>query len=230
MAVILRETREVDGKSVVVKVYKTDRLLTKEAKRQAEKLDVLLSDRLEDIETAMKKEGLLELKGRPGVVRLWYEVGKRLSFAMDPKIVPLEDQKYIWRAIYDHARGLIPGPGKSRAEQYGRNHFRYCALLAKFDWTFVESAGDWRSWVEFFDSEAIRAEPRIVEWLQKRSADRSTEQWKSFAAGGRKRMFRELIKAIRREFRKTDASYLSESELFAKLDRTFEETNLAVNA
>lgn len=224
MPVIVRETREIDGKLQTVKIYRTDRLLTREAKEQAEKLDLLLQEKMKEIETAITKKNLLRLKGTRGVVKLWYEVGKSLSFANDPNTVLLEDQKYIWRAIYDHAGNLIPGPGRSRAEHYERNHFRYCSLLANFDWDFVKAAGNWRSWVEFFDSEKIREDPRIIEWLQKRSSEQPNQEWKEFAEGAKPSMFRRLTKAIRQDLKDKETSVFSSSELFSKLDNIFNET------
>lgn len=223
MPVIIREKREIDGKTQVVKIYKTDRFLTREAKEQAENLDRVLKRRMREIEKEMKKKSLIKLKRKRGVIRLWYEVGKRLSFINDTSTVPSEDQKHVWRALYDHAGDLIPGPGRSRAEHYERNHFRYCALLAQFDWHFVNAAGNWRSWVEFFDSEKIREDPRIIEWLQQRSTEKPTKDWEEFTKGARQRWFRKLTKAIRQSFRRKDTSVLSPSELFSKLDEVFSE-------
>lgn len=224
MPVIIREKREIDGKIQTVKIYKTDRFLTREAKEEAEKLDFLLNKRMKEIEMEIGKSNLLRLKRRRGVIKLWFEVGKRLSFVSDPMVVSLADRKYVWRALYDHAKTLIPGPGRSRAENYERNHFRYCALLANFDWNFVDAAGNWRSWVEFFDSKKIREDPRIIEWLEQRSRKKPTPDWKQFAKGARPKHFRKLTKAIRQSLKKKDTAVLSTSELFSKLDEIFNGT------
>lgn len=224
MPVIIREKREIDGKMQTVKIYKTDRFLTREAKEQAEKLDSVLSRRMKEIEKEIGKSKLLKLKRRRGVIKLWFEVGRRLSFVSDPAIVPLEDQKFVWRALYDHAKTIVPGPGRSRAESYERNHFRYCALLAKFDWDFVDVVGNWRSWVEFFDSKRIREDTRIIEWLEQRSRKKPTENWKLFAKGVKPKHFRKLTKAIRQNLKKKDTTVLSTSELLSKLDEIFERT------
>lgn len=223
MPVIIREKRKVGGKTEIVKIYKTDHLLTREAKLQAEALDLLLKKRMSEIEREMEKKGLLKLKGSRGVIELWYQVGKRLSFAADPSVVTLEDQKYIWRALYDYAGRLLPGSGRSRAEQYERNHFHYCVLLAQFDWDFVDSAGNWRSWVEFFDSEKIREDPRIIEWLRLRSIQKPTIEWVEFAKRGRQRWFRRLTKAIRQNLKQKETSVFPSPELFARLDQIFKE-------
>jgi hypothetical protein len=221
MPVIIREKREVGGKIQVVKIYKTDRLLTREAKQQAEKLDSLLAKKMNEIENELEKNGLLKLKGSRGVIKLWYQVGKQLSFVADPTIVSMEDQKYIWRALYDHTKKITPGSGRSRMQQYERNHFHYCFLLAQFDWDFVVSAGNWRSWVEFFDSEKIRVDPRIIKWLSLRSKQKATKEWENFASRGKQRLFRRLTREIRQNFKQKDTSVFSTAELFEKLDHIF---------
>ena len=111
MAVIIREARIIDGKPEKVKVFKTKRLLTGELREQAEKLDEFLSKKMREIEEEMKSTGFLKLKGKKGeVLKLWYEVGKRLDFVMDTSVVSAEDREFVWRAIYDHAGELAPGP------------------------------------------------------------------------------------------------------------------------
>jgi hypothetical protein len=221
MPVIIRETREIDGKLQTVKIYRTDGLLTREAKERAEKLDLLLQRKMKERETEVTAKGLLRLKGSRGVIRLWYEVGKRLQFMKDPSVVPLEDQKHVWRALYDHAENLVPGPGRSRAENYERNHFRYCAMLAEFDWSFVKGAGNWRSWVEFFDSEKIREDPRIIEWLRERSTKKPTKDWLDFARSAKQKSFRKLTKYVRQSFKDKETTVFSATELFGKLDEIF---------
>ena len=134
MAVIIRETRTIDGKPEKVKVFKTKRLLTGELREQAEKLDKFLSRRLEEIEKEMKGSGLLNLKRKRGnVLSLWYELGKRLEFVMDTSIVAAEDREFVWRALYDHAGLLAPGPITKRAERDPEtSHFSYCYMLSRF--------------------------------------------------------------------------------------------------
>ena len=64
MAVIIRETRTIDGKPEKVKVFKTKRLLTGELREQAERLDEFLSKKMKEIEGEMSSIGLLKLKGK----------------------------------------------------------------------------------------------------------------------------------------------------------------------
>jgi len=215
MAVIIRETRTIDGKPEKVKVFKTKRLLTGEFREQAEKLDGFLSKKLKGIRNEMKESGLLNLKGKRGdVLKLWYEVGKRLEFVMDTSIVTAEDREFVWRAIYDHAGSLAPGPVTKRAEREPEtSHFSYCYMLSRFPWEFVEMAGDWTSWSEFFDRKETKNDRRIIEWLGKRAKEsnfKSRQNW-----------LRPLTKAIHREFEKKDTTVFSNEELFEILDKVF---------
>lgn len=213
LPVVVREKIEIDGKSVVAKVYKTDRLLTKDLREQADELDQLLGRKMRDIERDIAAKQLLSLKGKSGVVRLWHEVGNHLSFVMDPVVVAQEDRKYVWRALYDHADKLSPGPPNVRAnERPMNNHFYYCYLLAQFDLDFVLSAGHWTAWVEFFDSIAIKNDERIIKWFAKKQkeANQRGQDW-----------LRPLTKAVRHAFRNLDTGVFSGAELEDMLDKVY---------
>jgi len=214
MPVIIRESRKIAGKVYDnIKVYKTDRPLTTEAKKQAEELDDFLSTKLSDILNDIKKKDLLKLKNKPGVLRLWYEVGKNLTFINDTSIIPAEDRKYIWRAIYDHAKELKPGKLNVRAVERPENsHFAYCYNLSKYSWDFIKNAGNWTAWVEFFDSLVIRKDNRIIEWL-------GTIQ--NFSTGSKQNWLRKLTRKIRRDFKNIDTKVFSDSELDKKLLECF---------
>jgi len=231
MPVIIREEIVVAGKRVPAKIYKSgsQRPLTKSARDKANKLDRLLAQKMREIENEMEKQGLLELKSRRGVLRLWYEVGKRLSFVETTDLVSAEDRKFIWRALYDHAGKLAPKPPhpgpdlpQNRRADDPRNHFRYCYLIAKkfpnFD--FVESVGDWSSWIDLLDSPTIQNDERILEWIaseQQGPAEDSRVDW-----------LRKLINGIRREFpavgAMTDTTVLTDKELTQKLENMYRYT------
>lgn len=216
MAVIVREEKEINKKGYIVKVYKTllGKLVTLEAKKKAEELDAFLKTEIKKIENEMKSTGLLKLKGKKRVViKLWYEVGKRLRFVMDTSIVPAEDREFVWRAIYDHAEKLAPGPISQRAKRDPKSsHFSYCYKLSEFPWKFVEMAGDWTSWSEFFDRGETKNDSRIIEWLGKRAKESNIS--------GRQNWLRPLTRAIHKEFEKKDTTVFSSRELHQILDKT----------
>jgi len=221
LAVIIKEKRKIAGKDVVVKVYKTsEAILSKEEREQAEELDRFLRERMKEIEERLRKKGLLELRGRKGVLKLWFELGKELGFVDNNKLIREADKRWLWRALYDHAPNLAPGPPNVRANERPENsHFRYCYLLAKKfpDFKFVESAGDWTAWAEFLDSPSISEEPRIIEWL-------ATKQRK-YAPSAKQDWLRKLTRAIRNEFpykrAKTDTSIFSDEDLNERLEATY---------
>lgn len=217
MAVIIRETRMIDGELEEVKVFKTKRLLTGELREQAEKLDDFLSKKVREIEDEVRSTGFLKLKGKKGeVLRLWYEVGKRLDFVMDTSVIVAEDREFLWRAIYDHAGQLAPGPLTERVKRDPQtSHFSYCYKLSQFPWEFVDSAGDWTSWSEFFDRKETKNDPRIIEWLGKKA--------KESDVSARQNWLRPLTKAIHEKYDKYDTRirFESKDDLFHDLDRIF---------
>jgi hypothetical protein len=221
MAVIVRETRILGGESVEgVETFKSTRLVTATAEKQARRLDDELRRRMAEITQALRHEGLLELKRRPGVLKLWWELGRRLRFVDSLDVGPPEDLKFVWRAMYDHAPDLVPGPGRARYER-GDSHFLYCYWLGEFEWAFVSGAGDWTSWTEFFDSERIKADHRILEWLSHRSGSDATPDWLRYIDASRQNWVRPLAKALRARFKSRDTTVLSTEELSGELDETF---------
>ena len=221
MAVIVREIRIIDGREEKVKVFKTKRLLTSDLRQQAEKLDKFLTKKMNEIKNDMENAGYLSLKGKKGkVIKLWYETGKRLGFVLDTSVIPAEDREYVWRALYDHAGELAPGPISERARRNPEtSHFSYCYKMAQFPWEFVESAGDWTSWSEFFDRSETKNDPRIIEWLGNKA--------KEINKAGMQNWLRPLTKAIHKEFEKKDTTVFSEQELSQRLERLLSE-NLTI--
>jgi hypothetical protein len=217
MAVIIREKKTIEGKEYTVKVYRTrpGKLVTEEEKKKAEQLDLFLSERMKQIEKEMKAAGLLALKGKRGEVhRLWYEVGKRLEFVMDTSAVATDDREYVWRAIYDHVQELHRGPIPERVKRDPEtSHFSYCYKLSRFPREFVDMAGDWTSWSEFFDRRETKNDPRIIEWLGKKAKESNVS--------GRQNWLRPLTKAIHEEYSgyDTQTKFESKEELFRDLDR-----------
>ncbi|PKP58180.1 hypothetical protein CVT91_09050 [Candidatus Atribacteria bacterium HGW-Atribacteria-1] len=217
MAIIIRETRMIDGKAEKVKVFKTKRLLTGELREQAERLDEFLSNKVSEIEKEMESTGFLKLKGKKGeVIKLWYEVGKRLDFVTDTSMVAAEDREFVWRAIYDYAGALAPGPLTERVRRDPEtSHFSYCYKLSRFLWEFVQMAGDWTSWSEFFDRKETKNDPRIIEWLGKKAKESNVS--------ARQNWLRPLTKAIHKEFENRDTTVFSVEELYERLDKIFAE-------
>jgi hypothetical protein len=217
MAIIIRETRMIDGKAENVKVFKTKRLLTGELREQAERLDEFLSNKVSEIEKEMESTGFLKLKGKKGeVIKLWYEVGKRLNFVTNTSMVAAEDREFVWRAIYDYAGALAPGPLTERVRRDPEtSHFSYCYKLSRFPWEFVQMAGDWTSWSEFFDRKETKNDPRIIEWLGKKTKESNVS--------ARQNWLRPLTKVIHKEFENRDTTVFSVEELYERLDKIFAE-------
>jgi hypothetical protein len=219
MAIIIREKKFIEGKEYTVEVYRTaaGKLVTEEEKKRAEKFDHFLSNMMKQIEQEIINCGLLALKGKKGkVLKLWYEVGKRLEFVMDTSVVAAEDREFVWRAIYDHAGILAPGPLTERVKRDPESsHFSYCYKLSRFPWEFVEMAGDWTSWSEFFDRKETKSDPRIIEWLGEKAGESNVS--------GRQNWLRPLTKRIHEKFKNKDTTVFSSKELYEKLDKILED-------
>lgn len=219
MAVIIREKKKIGDKEYHVKVFKTapGKLLTLKEKKKGEELDRMLSSKMREIEKEMRQSGLLALKGKRGkVLKLWYELGEKLAFVADTKIIAAEDRNFVWRALYDHTGDLAPGPLTERAKRdASTSHFAYCYELSRFPWQFVEIAGDWTSWSEFFDRRETRNDRRIIQWLGKKAEDREIKS--------RQDWLRPLTKAIHKRFKKKDTTVFTREELHKKLDEIYEE-------
>lgn len=218
MAVIVRERRRVGGDLRDVEVFMSTRPVGGGQRDQALRLDAELHARMATITDEVAAEGHLRLKGRPGVVRLWWEVGRRLrGFVETLEVGPEEDRQFVWRALYDHAPSLVPGTIGSRASRLQNSHFRYCYLLGAYDWPTVRDFGDWTSWVEVFDSERIRNDPRIADWLVARVTSPDSS-WMTFRTDNRMAWFRPLAKAIRAALDHRDTLALDDGELWEELD------------
>lgn len=208
MAVIIREERLIGGKKFKdIKVYRSDKFaVTKEAQKQAEKLDEFIAKAVAEIRDEAQKKKLLGLKGKGGVLELWYFVGKKLQFVDNPEIVLPEDKKYIWRALWDYAGELAPGEMNSRSGTH-RDHFLYCYKIAKFDKDDVRRGGNWRAWVEFLDSPKIHSDERILEWIGEKMKTISKKNW-----------VRVLNRNIRQALKNKDTSFYEKTELYSLLE------------
>lgn len=211
MAIIIRESKILDGVNYDnIKVFKSDSFpITAEEEREAERLDFYLSNFFAELAREIVENGLMKLKGNKGVLPLWYFVGDKLSFIDDTNIVKPSDKKYIWRALWYHAKDLTPGEAKSRAGT-NRDHFLYCYRLAKFEKEFVENAGTWRDWMDFFDS-PILSNKVFLKWFENEAVTIKKEKIKNW--------LREFIKLIRNEFKNVEMSFLSEKEIVSRCEK-----------
>lgn len=210
MAIIIRESKNINGKVYEdLKVYKSDSfVISPKDEKKAEAFDDYLKKQIESILKDVKKNGLYKLKSKSGVIKLWYYVGKRLAFIDDPEILHPADRKFIWKAIWYHAKELAPGDAKTRAGTV-RDHFSYCYRIAKYNEEFVYNAGTWGNWIDLFDS-PICSNYYFLEWLNSNVGyikEKKINGW-----------LRKFIKEIKHEFQNKDMSFLSQEYIKAKCD------------
>ena len=192
---------------------------------QLEVVDEKIEKKMREVEAAMKsqkptmntkKKSLLDLKGSDGVVELWFRVGEILRPFVEELEVSVQNKKWVYRAIFDHAGELKPGEQLSvRAKSRPLNsYFSYMCMLAEFEWGFVKSM-IWTHWVELFDGELFTKDHRIIEWLKTKQDKPKSQEW-----------LRPLTKNIRNSslLKKKETGVFTEDEMYEKLDKIFEET------
>lgn len=216
MAVIVRQTTTFDGNERRgVKVYRSVRPVSNEMKSQAEALDRFLAKKMRDIRNEMRENGLLDLKGKPGVLPLWHAVGLQLALVDDASSVSPEDRaedRYIWEALWHHAGDLAPGEERKSAGT-DRDHWRMCYRLAKqgpLDW--VHAVGTWRDWVELLESPFVNADPRILDWIGTKMK------------AAPKRLLRDLTRCLRNKLKNCETrNLLTDEELRGEMEECWKE-------
>jgi hypothetical protein len=202
------------------KVYKTLGYMAYDDKKRADALDEFLDKKILKIEEQMEKNGLLELKGKPGAVKLWYSVGVELrklwnevksTFDLPDTLITV-----FIKAAYDNSQKLKSRSG--RADRFKNSYFYYCYLIAEFPWNVVEDSGTWTEWVEFLDSKRIRDDHRIVKWF----TDRRVMSLRNDKRFTREQWFRSITRGIRNVLRNIDTRVLEQDELFQILNKILE--------
>lgn len=192
-------------------------------KKKADDLDNFLKKEVNKIEERLLKKGLVDLKGKKGSIKLWFNVGLELrqlwSRVMEEYKLPDTLMVVFFKAIYDNADKIKPAP--SRADRFKNSLFYYSYLLAGFSEEFVEESGSWAEWSDFFDSKRIRNDPRIIQWFY----DRNVIAFREKQNLTRHKWFKIITRTIRNEFRKIDTTVLDENELFQKLDEILQTFN-----
>ncbi len=221
MAIIIREKKELPNREIVtVKRYISDfSPLTGDLRKKAEEYDEIIKKKVREIESDTEIIKLIEkYRNRSHAIRMWYPVGKRLDFIEKFELSPTA-RKFVWRAIYDHTQKIYDKPRELPVRLLRApttSNLSYAYLIGRMDWEFVDAAGNWTAWVEFLDSEAIRNDKRIQNWIR-------DLQIQGPLQGG---FLRILNKAIRRIFDGIDTPSLPNDRLIEKLEETLKEALL----
>ncbi|GEM_PF-1064912 len=227
MPVLILEPTEGDPTKFETHYKSARGTLTKADETLANKNDAEIEKQFREIERDFTKKKLLELKKTHRVLKLWWELGRRLKFLKKIDVGDERDRIWLWRACYDHCGKLNPsrdGKLSVRARHRLKNsHFRYAALLGELDWETADAIGIWDSWSGICDSECFQNDERFVDWLNERVHVSKSPVARLLKAKKHQDLFRELAKQIRHRFKKMDTSILSEEELFEKLDEVANE-------
>ncbi len=198
------------------KYYKSIGYMTYEDKEQADRLDGYLKQQVSDIESRLREQGLIQLKGQNGSIELWYNLGLQLRdlWKKTQEIFHLPDTllTLFLKAVYDNSNELKPAA--SRAERLRNSLFYYSFLLAGFPKETVKASGNWAEWSDFFDSKRIRDDPRIICWF----VQRNVINLKNEKNLSRHDWFKLITRQIRDLLHHIDTTVLQDNELFQQLD------------
>jgi hypothetical protein len=211
-----------DGMAIIIdkdgrRIYRTLGYMAYEDKKRADKLDDFLKREVSQIEERLATDGLLDLKGKPGAVKLWFNVGLELrklwgkvirDFQLPDTLITI-----FLKAVYDNSKRMKPA--SSRAKRLGNSLFYYCYLISGLPWEMVEASGNWGEWSDFLDSKRIRDDPRIVNWF----IDRKVMDYRNERKLTRHKWFKRITKVIRNDLRHIDTTALEKNELYEKLDK-----------
>ena len=159
---------------------------------------------------------MLALQGKSGSIEFWYNLGLELrdlwKKACTKYSLPDTFLPYFFKAVFDNSGAVKPQSG--RAERLKNAYFNYSYIIAGFSWKQVQSAGNWRQWIEFLDAKRIRkgfTNYRMVcakkGYGNQEDTNLTREDW-----------FRSITREIRFEFHKIDTTVLSKDELYNSLD------------
>lgn len=215
--------------SVFEPTYKSTRgAITAADKKLADQNDAELERKFRAIEVEMVKRDLLRLKKTRHVLKLWWELGRKLSFLRNMDVGDERDRIWLWRACYDHCGKLNPskdGTLSVRARnRLKSSHFRYAELLGRLDWSTAKAIGLWDSWSGICDSECFQNDERFVIWFEDRVRKPKSPVSRLLKTRKHQDLFRDLAKRIRHRFKKMDTSVLSPKELFVELDEVADAT------
>jgi len=179
--------------------------------KKAEKLDIFLTKEIKKMEQEISQEKLLELKGHPGAVKFWYQLGKRLSALLKKtELVSARDKKYLWRALYDKAPRLFSEENRIEPSERIERFISLALFISELPWEDVKNIS-WTQWVDMIaDQRAIREDKRIANWL--------VSQIKKHSPSNKQNWTRKLVKAIYNRLGKKDTSVLSDKELNIELE------------
>ncbi len=212
MAVIWKDKIVINKKLIEGNAYLSDKFVTEKMKKDAMKLDRFILEELLLIKKEAQRNGLLALKGKDGVVRLWYFVGEKIKEFINKHVLP-EDIKYIWRAFWENIpEEIAPGDKESTLVGSNRDPIYYCFLLGQYEEKFVVNAGHWRAWREFLDRKHIRDDQRIIKWISTRAELNPPSNW-----------LRIFNREISRKLKNIDSSVYEDLELFRLLDQIWQE-------
>jgi hypothetical protein len=213
MAVVVRETKVIEGRSVQLKVYKPHGSLSKEDRVRADRLDEVLAKRVPII----AQEVGAEVSSASGLVHQRYLLGRKLRKILDNRnLVRASDIAggYVWEAIWYYLPEWLRPEGTAGDESYAdkenrrKGMFSLCYEISAYDWSDVGWIKRWHDWYEIASRPGLLRDRRVLRALAARVAVLDSYPSNS--------EFQEIAKSLGAEFptrRLRDSALLSDKEI-----------------
>jgi hypothetical protein len=185
-------------------------LVDESARKQADKLDKELKERIALLEQSFIESGIISANGiKNDALQVWYRVGVALNDIGERfGVLGTSDEQYYWIAIYQYVSPLLQKGGVPSSANSLRNHFRACGYMATHEWEFVKGVGNWATWRDLLDNIKLQEDPRIFDWVVNTI----------HGSGAGHKDVRPFVHKVRQSIKNKDTRVLTDDELFMKLE------------
>lgn len=176
-------------------------LLSEADKEQADRLDELLAQRLDELQKTLTASGRMpKQKGKASLIAYW-ELGRAIRDVAETDAFPNRAElPLLWKNAKMYLNEVLLY--KERGPR--REHLWYCFRLAGYPQQLARRM-KWGEWVTIFDSPSINQEARFDDWFQRQLESLSGDVDRAHI-----RVFAPCINAM---LRNIDLSALSDAEL-----------------
>ena len=197
MAILIRRKVAIDAAEVELKMYQPSGRLSKKEREQADRLDMVLKDKMPALAEQVLK---IDPKAQ-GIVRRWYVLGQKLrALVKDPKLVSSTDKSsgLIWQAVRYYLPDLLRPAGSGDTEDYTdkqhkrKDHLSLCYEISAFDWNEVLWIQRWDDWQQVAFRPGLLRDRRIIHALGKAIS--------ALATYPNRDIFRNIVKKLGEDF------------------------------
>lgn len=170
MAVLIRRLTRIAGEEVELKTYHPAGSLTKEERLRADRLDLVLKERL----SGLAQQALKRADRAKGWIHLYFLLGRKIREIVDDEslVSPVDVQSgIVWRPVWDYLPKELKDKNRGDAssyEQMQKNGFDPLALsyvISKFQWEDIKNIRRQDDWNHLSHRPAVFRDERILKSL-----------------------------------------------------------------